>query len=348
MNKLIIKQPTGSRETVSPAVITELYAIANATTDSNIELEGWLYTTATYKVYKEYLEHRFDKLTIDAGAFWVRFNDFLFESGIAKKINGSSHITENEADSLTSNWLLCTYINDKDIKELDFTPFKNLKIWRTFSTSNNDNINSIFYNIQDADVLNFGNVEQIVFNENQIYVSQFNILAGNNTFVNTVIAENVKYIATYAFRGLYFNEIYLPNIIAIGAVQGNTYADNSAGKRFERHFLFFGSKFQKFANMQSFFTENNHESHGGIIVIAAETPPKTYSFNANAPLEGEEIAFSANKYNAGAWDYYVPTSSLSAYKSSVVWQIMDDLGKLHPFSELPEEYKQKVSKWYTE
>lgn len=350
MNHLKITQQEGMTEYCSSEVPVKIYELdSSGQLDGNSTFVGTIQVEGGYRYQTEYLTKKYNSFHINVDNYWIYFNDRLFGETIAKKINGTTHITETEANSVTSNDQLFTYVNNNDIKEVDFTPFTNLKRFELIYPETSDNrVNSVLYNLQNIDTVNFGEIEQFTFIENEIYSANFNVTAANECFANKVIAEKTKYLGQYAFRGLYFTELYLPNIIAIGPAQGNTNKQNSKGELFRRHFMFFGNNFQKFAD--ALFTENNDENNKGIIVIAATTPPELYTFPTSNRFEGinDSSNFSYSRYRHGVWDYYVPTSAYETYKTHIIWQYMENNGKLHPFSELPEEYKQKVSKWYTE
>lgn len=351
MNHLKITQQEGITEYCSSEIPVKIYELdSSGQLDGGSTFVGTIQVDGAYKYQIDYLTKKYNSFHINANEYWVHFNDSLFESMIAKKINGTSHLTEEEANTVTTNIGLFTYFDGTIVKEIDFTPFKNFKHFYAGNTAENDNF---LNNTQNASVLNFGNIETISNRNNRLDQTQFGTMIGSSIYVDTIIGENLKYIGVFALRNTWFREIYLPEIIGIAEAQGTTNSNNNSSINFRKHFVFLGSNFKQFVNMSSFFTENNDESNNGIIVIAAKTPPKCVNFNNiegsvetgwNAPTQ----EFTGNKYNAGAWNWYVPTSALDTYKNDVVFQVMDGLGKLHPFSELPEEYKQKVSKWYTE
>lgn len=335
MNKLDIQQ-SQNVEIVPSSVIQKLYTAALNTT--NATLSGNLQVTNSYRKPVEYLRNRFENLTINVtGDYYVDFEDPVFKQIVASYIGDGTDTTETAVQAANNPRELLYRCSNSNVTQIDLTPFTSYK---TLDTQNNDNMLS---NVTLSE-LNFGPIENILAN---MHISwHFNNRVGDNVIANTVIGENIKNIGDFSFRSFIFTEGYFPNVEQIGAGVGKAKMTIN-GTEYARKFIFLGDKLSK---CNILFADEN-ASNDGIIVITATTPPTIGSWNINGVFtEAESNYFSDNSYKVGAYDYYVPDSALTTYQAATNWKDIvprNKAGNIYPISRLPDEYKAKISKWYT-
>lgn len=335
MNKLDIQQ-SQNVEIVPSSVIQKLYTAALNTT--NATLSGNLQVTNTYRKPVEYLRNRFENLTINVtGDYFVDFEDSVFKQIVASYIGDGTDTTETAAQAANDPRELLYRCSNSNVTQIDLTPFTSYK------TLNTENSNSLLSNVTLSE-LNFGSIENIWCRTYMDFY--YNTRVGDNVIANTVIGENIKNIGYFSFRGFIFTEGYFPNVEQIGSGVGKA-KDTINGTEYARKFIFLGDKLEK---CNILFADEN-ASNDGIIVITATTPPTIGSWDNNGVFTEEASNyFSDNSYKVSAYDYYVPDSALTAYQTATNWKDIvprNRAGNIYPISQLPDEYKTKISRWYT-
>lgn len=338
MTHLRIEQNEGVVEYVDSSVVEELY---DKSKNSSNNFIGTINVPACYKEQALYLTTTYPNFHIQSQDYWVWFQDKEFETYISGIAGSGGHITETQAKQVTS-WYY-TFRNsfqNKEFEYVDFSSFTNMKSIY-LNTNSNDIINYCKFNI-----LNFGNIESAV-NGDYIMNQSFNARIANETYAKIIIGENIKAIADYATRSLGFEEAYFPNLEYLGNGTGSAYG-TANGISYHRKFIFVGDKLKA---LGSPFSESNQEDNGGIFVLTATTPPKWQSWNNGAKTtEGTDKTAVPSVYVLGAYTYYVPDSAIENYKTEFVWSTIATMfngTRLKPLSELPDQYKEKISKWYT-
>lgn len=314
------------------------------TNKQDASLKGTLNTQYVYKDTYEYLTGRFNELAINIGVDqYIRFEDQNFAQTSATVLNTTVPITYSASltASGNANNILSAVTNASSIVNMYHFP----NCTSFYATSQ---VSSLLHNCY-LTVLNLGNIEKIIYgNSMQPY---FNIRMADNVIIDTFIAEHLKTICVFGTRGLNYKEAYFPNLEYYGQAPGD-----SPGQRtidgvtynYYKDFTFIGDKLKYWGGLG----ENNHEElrFRQKCVITALTPPSWASWGDEPPETPSTINQGYSKYVLGSFCYYVPDSVLNDYKQAPIWsQLWSDWGTecLKPISELPNEYKQKISKYYT-
>ena len=185
MNRLVIKQNTGTREIVASSVIKKLYDLAKEIElDANgtISLKGWLYTSATYGDYITYLQNiskvnNVPQLIIDAGKEYISFEDPEVQSILATEYGDGVGVTQSELASV--NEILQLFKGNTNITS--FNEF------RYFTGINHSNVN------WQADwFTGCTNLREVTIPKNVIDMRSNNGCFSNCTSLQTVIFDPVS------------------------------------------------------------------------------------------------------------------------------------------------------------
>lgn len=370
MNSLKIQQGSNA-ESVSTNIIQTLYYSALSVPQpqsgqiDNALLSGHITAPHAYKYQINYLagivgegtsgvvtsqrnnsEGRFSNLQIDiVNGYYVEIEDPIFKSAVAQVMGDGTNVTEAQAASYTGDLLQNVIIkcSNTNIKNIDLTPFTNA----TFRTSYNNKSEETLQNVI-LDTFNFGSQQYLTANWYGYYdtvEANFNSRIATDSYAEIVIGENVKVIGDFAFRGLITGEMYFPNVEWLGKAIGSAKATIS-GTQYNRKFIFLGSKLEC---MSIPFADEN-VSNNGIIVITNPIPPRMGEFDIRDFTEQTALV-SNNLYKFAAYDYYVPDDALATYKAANNWKDIEPrnaAGHIYPISQLPDEYKAKIAKWYVE
>lgn len=344
MNHIKIEQ-NNNIEVVSKELIEELYNAAQDC-DASSNMAGNLQTTKAYKRDVDFLTAKFPGLTINAtqGLYVdVRdryFEQLLFDSGIGDGVG----ITTVEAAALTNIGSITPNVTN-DVNIIDLRIFPNLVFWPSRGDAD-----SLINNVHLKE-LNFGNIKKITPLDSDVMQYNYNIRIVNGLVVDKCVGENVELVGVFELRSFMAKELYLPNIKCIGQATGSiaeTHDMDGQSITYLREFAFLGDKLELWAGLN----DENAEQYRFTckVVITALTPPQwvDWAFGDDKDTYTQK---SYSKYSMGSYCYYVPDTALNDYKQAAIWSdIWNDWGTecLKPISELPIEYKQKISKWYTE
>lgn len=332
-------------------IIEFLYNLAKSGLDSNSLLRGTLSVSKAYRTSVEYLQQNTD-LQFIVQDYIVKFDDPVFEQVCSQVIGSSGYVTETQA-ALATKANADTILVDCSgtrVNNIDFSPFTNVEDVR-LSNDINYQLSNVY-----LETLNLGNVSDLTPDDSLSLDPYMNLnfnmrFVYGNVIAETFVAENLKFIGVFALRGLGFNEAYFPNVEYIGGGIGNiqdTLTIQGESKTYARKFIFIGDKIKAFNEL----SESNSEQFGGICVITATTPPVINAGWESRSRASEYTIGTAGDqtYKWASYHYYVPDSALEDYKTDPLWQPHyqrwgDDW--LKPISELPDQYKQKISKYYT-
>lgn len=314
--------------------------------DASSNMTGNLQTTKAYKRDVDFLTAKFPGLTINATqGLYVDVRDRFFEQLLLSSgIGDSTGITTTDAATVTDiSGITPNVTNDVDV--IDLRIFPNLVFWPSGGSANQliDNVH--------LKELNFGNIQKLTPMGSTLMQGNFNIRIANGLVVDKCVGENVELIGVFELRSFLPKELYLPNVKCMGQATGNiaeAHDMDGQSTTYLREFAFLGDKLELWAGLN----DNNAEQYRFTckIVITAPVPPQWVEWAFGADVD-TYTPKSYAKYAMGSYCYYVPDAALNDYKQAAIWSnIWNDWGTecLKPISELPIEYKQKISKWYTE
>ena len=166
MTHLRIEQNTSSNEHVTSDIIHKLYETAkgildveeaNEIEESQVSLEGSLYTTECYRSEKQYLESKFPDLHITTGDYIVKFEDNVVENKLLSLYGVDGIITESRAASISQPTASDMFKNTSAVSFNELPLFTN---WRTIKTG-------MFYQVstlREIDLSNVTGVDSGAFN----------------------------------------------------------------------------------------------------------------------------------------------------------------------------------------
>lgn len=350
MNHLIVSQNNNleilgsSSNNIGVRIIEKLYDLARAGLDNSSILQGNLQVSKAYRDSVDWLQNNTGLNIVVTDDYFVRFKDANFLRICCQVLGTDGTISETQAASVVEVTYSPTNIVeniDYTVKEVDLNLFPNAG-WSLRNTPN-----EMLHNVH-LEKLDFGNVTDLV--DNGYIYWNFNQRIASEVIADVCIGEYVERIGLFALRSFIPKELYLPNIKYIGGASGDmsgTITVNGTSVYGEREFWFLGDKLEAFGGLN----DSNSESFRfkSKAVITATTPPVWAEWEWGT-ADDTYTQTSYAKYKMGSWCYYVPDSALNDYKQAPIWSdIWSDWGTecLKPISELPAEYKQKISKWYT-